>query len=174
MGLAKCSRCGINFWFLHLGRNELELGWVVAWEANAWRASWEMKCGTWTLMGLLLVLDAIGITTLLSSSSSKRDSVMGISYASMCSVSGMERCGGSDGEVGGAVVNIVGGAGFRHGDRHVGWGIPVRPGVLLRVTRLCIQGAFLIVRGAVGLLDHVSSTLGGCAVGNSPSEIANC
>lgn len=92
---------------------------------------------------------------------------MGISYASMCSGEGMERCGCSDGEVGGAVVDILGGAGFRRGDRRVGWGMTVRPGVLLRVTRLCVRGAFLIVCGAVGLLDNVGSTLGGCAAGNS-------
>lgn len=92
---------------------------------------------------------------------------MGISYASMCSGEGMERCGCSDVEVGGAVVDILGGAGFRRGDRRVGWGMTVRPGVLLRVTRLCVRGAFLIVCGAVGLLDNVGSTLGGCAAGNS-------
>ena len=59
---------------------------------------------------------------------------MGISYVLMCSGEGMERCGCSDGEVGGAVVDILGGAGFRLGDRREGWGMTARPGVLLRVT----------------------------------------
>ena len=98
---------------------------------------------------------------------------MGTSYESLCSGEGMERCGCSDGEVGEAVVDILGGTGLRRGDRRVGWGMTARPGVLLHVTQLCIRGAFLIVRGAVGLPDNVGSTLRGCASGIPPSEIAD-
>ena len=80
---------------------------------------------------------------------------------------GVERCGRSDGRVGEAVVDSVGALGCRRGDRRRGVGLVARPGVLLRVTRLCRRGVLQRVFGAVGLLDKVGITLGGCMVGTS-------
>ena len=61
----------------------------------------------------------------------------------------------------GAVVGAV--DGFNRGDRRrVGCciGCSARNGVLLRVIRLCLLGAFCNVRGAVGLDERDGSTLG--------------
>ena len=63
----------------------------------------------------------------------------------------------------GAVVS----GGLRRGDRRGGVGDVLRPGVLRLVVRLCRRGTCWRVRGAVGLLDSVGSTLGGGAVGIS-------
>ena len=70
----------------------------------------------------------------------------------------------------GAVVGVVGCTGFKRGDRLVGAGMEARPGVLLRVTQLCVHLAVLSVLGAVGLLKSVGSTLGASAPGSSTLE----
>ena len=62
---------------------------------------------------------------------------------------------------------VVGTGGLRRGDRRGGVGEVLRPGVLRLVMRLCRRGACWRVRGAVGLLDSVGSTLGGGAAGIS-------
>ena len=66
-----------------------------------------------------------------------------------------------------AIVSDAGCTGFNCGDRMVGAWMEARPGVLLRVTRLCVCLAVLSVLGAVGLLESVGSTLGASAPGSS-------
>ena len=65
------------------------------------------------------------------------------------------------------VVGAVGCPGFKHGDYLVSMGMEARPGVLLRVTRLCVCLAVLSALGAVGLLESVGSTLRASAPGFS-------
>ena len=72
----------------------------------------------------------------------------------------------------GAVVGAVGCTGFSNGDYLVGMGMEARPGVLLRVTRLCVCLAVLSVLGVVGLLESVGSTLGASAP--SSSTLGDC
>lgn len=57
--------------------------------------------------------------------------------------------------------------GLRRVDRRRGVCGVRRPGVLRLVVRLCRRGVCWRVRGAVGLLDSVGSTLGGGAAGIS-------
>ena len=66
-----------------------------------------------------------------------------------------------------AVVGAVGCTGFKCGDCLVGTGMEARPGVLLRVTRLCVCLVVLRGLGPVGLLESVGSTLGASAPGSS-------
>lgn len=138
------------------------------------------------LIGFPVVMDAMGITTLLLSSCSRSGSAMGMSKGMNCSgsVDGRHGCASRDvgeavagtvlGNVGvqscnsrelvGALVSAAGSARCRQGKHCVGCGMEARPRVLFCVMRLCVHGAFLIVLGAVGLLDRVGSTLGVCAV----------
>ena len=67
---------------------------------------------------------------------------------------------------GGAVVGAVGCTGFKHENCLIGAGMEARPGVLLRVTQLCVCLAVLSVLGAVGLLESVGSTLRASAPGS--------
>ena len=67
----------------------------------------------------------------------------------------------------GAIVGAVGCTGFKHEDCLVCVGMEASPGVLLRVTRLCVCLAVLSVLGAVELLESVGSILGASAPGSS-------
>jgi hypothetical protein len=72
--------------------------------------------------------------------------------------------GSCDGGVGAVATAVLGMLGLRRGERQGGVGSVVRPGVLRRVTRVWRRGVVRRMRGAVGLLDRVGSTLGGGAV----------
>ena len=67
----------------------------------------------------------------------------------------------------GAVVGAVGCTGFKHGDCLVSTGMEAMPGVLLRVTQLCVCLAVLSVLGMVGLLESVGYPLGASAPSSS-------
>eukprot|EP00956_Cyclotella_meneghiniana_P040461 scaffold196024_cov23-Cyclotella_meneghiniana.AAC.1 len=113
---------------------------------NACRASWGMRCGDWTVMGLVVGMEVMGMMTLSSSSSN-----LGSSMGSGNSVSALLGspigggnaasalfCGGNcavDGSTGGTAGGCTG---LRRGDRRSGGAadVSMRPGVLLRVTRL--------------------------------------
>jgi hypothetical protein len=69
-----------------------------------------------------------------------------------------------DGSCAGEVVCIVD-VGWSRGERRRGVGLVARPGVLFRVTLAWTRGVVRRVRGAVGLLDKVGSTLRGGAIG---------
>ena len=131
-GLAKCSRCGIDVGCLHFGRNKLEVDGVDAWQANAWRASWEMKCGIWTWMGPCLSagMDWIGMTTLSSLSSAKVGEVREELCCSLRLGVGVKGYGSCDGSSVAAEVDVVGTSGLRRGDCRGGVGLVVRPGLL--------------------------------------------
>lgn len=72
--------------------------------------------------------------------------------------------GSCDGGVGAVFTDVLGMLGLRRGERRGGVGTVVRPGVLRRVTRVWRRGVVRRMRGAVGLLDRVGSTLGGGVV----------
>ena len=133
-------------------------------------------------MGFSFGIKVIGMMTLSSSSSSSIVSAMGGSLIIWENPVGVQNCvdgdlEGAPGSVAGgvgvgccngqAVVHAVGCTGFKHGDHLVGVGMEARPGVLLRVTQLCVHLGVLSVLWVVGLLESVGSTLGASAPGSS-------
>ena len=112
-------------------------------------------------------MEWMGMSTLLLSSSLK----VGWVGEGCAGSGGASEVAGGDGScngLGGAGAGaVVGTLGLRRGDRRGGVGEVLRPGALRRVTWLCRRGAFRSVRGAVGLLDNVGSTLGGGVTGTS-------
>ncbi len=72
--------------------------------------------------------------------------------------------GSCDGGVGAVFTDVLGMLGLRRGEPQGSVGTVVRPGVLRRVTRVWRRGVVRRMRGAVGLLDRVGSTLEGGAV----------
>ena len=134
---------------------------------NMWRALCGMRWGIQTEIDESLVIAEMGTTTL---SSSLLASSIGLGMK--CSLIESSTGGAGLGFVGGLCCCICSSTGFKCGDRWSGAGWMVRPGILLRVMRLCSRGAILTTLGAVGLLDSIgtnfgewvssSSTLGGC------------
>jgi hypothetical protein len=117
-------------------------------------------------LGLVLGMDEIGTMTLSSSSLWRTGSNIGGVVVGMLVGVGGVIVGATGGEVVGVVVGLW--IGLRREERRVGslggacWaGGLARPGVLFRVTPLCVRGVVLTVCGAVGLLESVASTLGG-------------
>ena len=133
-------------------------------------------------MGFSFGIKVIGMMILSSSSSLSIVSAMGGSLIIWENPVGVRSCVDGDLEGapgcvvggvgvgccnGGAIVGAVGCTGFKCGDHLVGVGMEARPGVLLRVTRLCVCLLVLRVLGVVGLLESVGSTLGASAPGSS-------
>ena len=126
---------------------------------------------------LSIGMDDMGMTTLSSSSSVKvggSGEEVSWSLSVGAGVAGCEGCvgasgvfdgvtgdGSCDGRVGAFADEVSGTLGLRRGERRGGVGLVVRPGVLCRVIRLWRRGVMRRMRGAVGLLDRVGSTLGG-------------
>ena len=141
------------------------------------------------LMGFSFGIKVIGMMTLSSSLSLSIVLAMGGSLIIWENPVGVQSCvdgdlEGAPGSVaggvgvgccnGGAVVGAVGCTEFKHGDHLVGAGMEARPGVLLRVTQLCVCLAVLSVLGVVQLLRGVGSTLGVLPPAPPPSEVTDC
>ena len=109
------------------------LGGVVAWHANALRASCEMKCGIWTWIGpcLSIGMEWMGMTTLSSSPSSVKVGWVGDGGVGS---GGAAEVAGGDGSCNGVGVagagDVSGTLGLRRGDRRGGVREALRPGVL--------------------------------------------
>ena len=109
------------------------LGGVVAWHANALRASCEMKCGIWTWIGpcLSIGMEWMGMTMLSSSLLSVKVGGVGEGGVGLGGASEVAGGDGSCNGLGGAGAGaVVGTLGLRRGDRRGSVSEVVRPGVL--------------------------------------------